>query len=233
MSIFAPVTAQCPQCGTEQTVDLVASVNADRRPDLRQQILDHTFQGCVCKSCGATFRLPPRFTYQHFKQHLWIVAHPRDDLDNWAELDALTAEIFTGNFGPSAPPMAQRIGGQISPRVVFGWPALREKLVAREAGLDDVELELLKMAVIRNVTDSPLADETELRLDRVEGDEFVLAWVEGMAEAPQTALRVPRAVYDEIVADTAGWAALRAEFAGHTFVDLNRLLRPEAPAAAA
>ena len=44
MSLFNPAAAQCPNCGTAQDVQLVGSINADRRPDLRQQILDRTFQ---------------------------------------------------------------------------------------------------------------------------------------------------------------------------------------------
>ena len=226
MSIFNRYTVQCPECGTEQTIALVASVNADRRPDLREQILRHEFQAQTCVSCAASFRLPPRFTYQHFAQQLWVIVVPRTDLPKWQELDAETTEIFATNYGPDSPPLAQQIGREISPRLAFGWPAIREKLVARAAGLDDVDLELTKMAVIRQVPGSPLTDDTELRLDRVEGDTLVLAWVEGVAEAPLKALRVPRGLYDEIAADTTAWAPLRAQLAGHAFVDLNRLLLP-------
>jgi len=228
MSIFDRFSAQCPECGTELTVDLVASINADRRPDLREQVLTREFQARTCDSCGATFRLPPRFTYQHFGQNLWIIVHPRADLAKWQELDTEVADLFDRNFGAGGSPMARQVGREISPRVVFGWPALREKLVARAAGLDDVELELLKMAVIRQVPDSPLSDETELRLDRVEGNDLVMVWVHGVTEAPETALHVPREVYDQIAADTEGWAALRAQLTGHPFVDLNRLLVPAA-----
>jgi hypothetical protein len=223
MSIFDPFAANCPHCGAEQKVHLVASLNADRRGDLRQEVLDHKFQARTCDECGVEFRLPPRFTYQHFAQQLWIIAHPRADLQKWQELDSEVQELFAGNFGPGAPPMARDIAKQISPRVVFGWPALREKLVAREAGLDDIELELLKMAIIRQVPNPRIADEMELRLDRVEGDDLVLAWVDGTTEAPETALRVPRSTLDEIKADP-DWAPLRAQFTGPAFVDLNRLL---------
>src|SRR5579863_5352490 len=136
MSIFNRYSAQCPQCDAAVHVNLVASVNADRRPDLREQILHHQFQARVCDACGTEFRLPPRFTYQHFGQKLWVLVHPRTDLEHWQQLEAETAEVFATNYGADSPPMARQIGREISPRVVFGWPALREKLVAREAGLD-------------------------------------------------------------------------------------------------
>jgi CpXC protein len=223
MSIFDPFAANCPHCGAEQKVHLVASLNADRRADLRQQVLDHAFQAHTCEACGAEFRLPPRFTYQHFAQDLWVLCHPRADLAKWQELDQEAADLFAANYGPDAPPTARAIGSRIKPRVVFGWPALREKLVARAAGLDDIELELLKLAIIRQVPKPPFADEIELRLDRVDGDDLVLAWVDGTTEAPETALRVPRSTLDEITADP-DWAPLRAQFTGPAFVDLNRLL---------
>ena len=228
MSIFNTLTAVCPECATPQMVKVVASINADRRPDLRQQILDRTFQEQSCPSCGFTFRLPPRFTYQHFAGNLWIIAHPRYDLPKWRELEEEAHEVFDVAFGPGSSPLAQELAGHISPRVTFGWPALREKLVAQEAGLQDVELELLKMAVIRQVPGAQLSDETELRLDRVEGGELVLVWTEGLTEATLKAVHVPRSAYDEIAADTEGWAALRAQLTGHVFVDLNRLLVPAA-----
>jgi hypothetical protein len=226
MSIFNRLSAQCPHCGAVQTIELVASVNADRRPDLREQILARAFQARPCTSCGSAFRFPPRFTYQHFDMQQWILVHPRPEVAKWRALDDEALEIFAANYGPGTSPMAEEIGREVSPRVVFGWPALREKLVARAAGLDDITLELLKMAVIRDIPGSPLTDETELRLERAEANILVLAWTEGQTEAVSKALHVPRGAYDEVAADTGDWAEPRAQFTGHAFVDLNRLLVP-------
>jgi hypothetical protein len=228
MSIFDSLSAICPECGTAQTIKVVASINADRRPDLRQQIIDGTFQTHTCQSCAITFRLPPRFTYQHFAEHLWLIAHPRRDLAKWQELEAEALEVFDTVYGPDTPPLSRDIGAQLTPRLAFGWPAVREKILARGAGLDDVALELLKMAVIHQVPKSPVSDDNELRLERIEGATLVLGWIEGPTEAPITSLKVPRSAYDEIVADTAGWAEPRAQLTGHPFVDLNRLLVPAA-----
>ena len=227
MSIFDSLSAVCPECGTEQAVKVVASINADRRPDLREQIIKRTFQERTCPSCGFTFRLPPRFTSQHFAEHMWMIVHPRRDLAKWQELEAEAQEVFDSAYGPDSSPLAREIGAQLIPRVTFGWPAAREKLVARAAGLDDITLELLKMAVIRQVPKAPLTDQTELRLDRVDEDDLVLFWVDGTTEAVEASLTVPRSAYDE-VAGGGDWAALRAQLTGHAFVDLNRLLVPAA-----
>jgi CpXC protein len=224
MSIFNRLSAQCPNCGTEQTIELVASVNADRRPDLREQILRQEFQARTCVSCSASFRLPPRFTYQHFAAQQWILVHPRADLANWRALDAEAAEIFAANYGPGTSPMAEEIGREISPRVVFGWPALREKLVSRELGLDDVTLELLKIAMLRTIPDPPYADARELRLTGGDADILRLSWIEAESEERLASVDMDRGIYDDIAGDPGGWSALRTDLTGHLFVDLKRLI---------
>jgi hypothetical protein len=224
MSIFDPMLARCPVCEADQRVDLVASVNAGRRADLRQAIIDRRFQERTCFSCGAVFRLPPYFTYVDYGRHQWMLAHPSQSLPQWRALEAEALEAFDKLYGPTATAEAREIGETMKVRVTFGWPALREKVVAEENGFDDVELELTKMAVLRNVPGSPVADVTELRFDRMDADELVLHWIVAPTEAVLKSLRVPRSVYDEIAADTGDWAPLRAELAGHPFADLNRLL---------
>jgi hypothetical protein len=112
----------------------------------------------------------------------------------------------------------------MQPRVVFGWPAVREKLLCQELGLEDVTLELLKVAILRDVQQPPFADTTELRL--VDGDDVMLrfAWFDAADETELARLAVPRPVYRGVAADGAAWAGLRAAFQGAAFVDLNRLL---------
>jgi CpXC protein len=230
MSLFDRLQARCPICGTDQQIALVGSVNAGRRADLRQQIIDRRFQEHVCSACGAAFRLPPGFTYADYGRNMWILAHPYDQLADWPAREAEALAAFAALYGPDAPAEAREIGAQIRPRVVFGWPAMREKVVAQDAGLDDVELELTKMAVLRNVPGSPIADEVELRFDRIEDAALILHWIMAPTESVVKTLRVPRSVYDDVAADAEAWAPLRAEFAGRCFVDVNRLLVAEAKA---
>src|ERR1700759_2618037 len=63
MSLFSTTQLQCPKCQQMTSREGVGSLNADRRPDLRQQILDGTFQIVECSHCGHTFRLEPDFNY--------------------------------------------------------------------------------------------------------------------------------------------------------------------------
>ena len=226
MSLFDRMLARCPICETDQKIDLVGSVNAGRRVDLRQQIIDRQFQEHKCTSCGAVFRLPPGFTYVDYDRHQWILSYPIDDLTEWRQREADAQATFDELYGPGATAEAREIGELIKPRITFGWPAVREKVVCQDAGLDDVELELTKMAVIRSVPGAPIADQTELRFDRIEENALVMHWLVPATESVLTSLRVPRSVYDQIAADGTAWADLRGQLSGHPFADLNRLLVP-------
>lgn len=230
MSIFNGASAPCPVCDTVKTLDVVASVNADRRPDLRDEILAGTFQGVTCDACGAAFKFPPQMTYIDVGRGQWIMALPPSRLTVWPEAEAAARTVFATSFGDAAPKIARSIGARLAARVTFGWPALQEKLRCRDAGLDDVTLELVKTAILANVDGSPIADDLELRLLAVEDDTLVFAWLSMTTEASVNSLRVPRSVYDEIAAAPDDWAEIRGQLDGRAFVDIARFLVPPAPA---
>lgn len=226
MSLFSHAKVTCPRCSAAFDVDVVASVNADRRPDLRRQILDGVFQVETCAACGTVFRLPPSFSYIDVGRSQWIMAYPAAELVNWTALEAQAADIFASAYGAAAPPAARVIGAGLVARITFGWPAMREKLLCPELGLDDLTLELLKAAVMRTVPKPPFADSTEFRLLGAAHGALSLAWLNSTTEATLAAVDVPRDIYNDIAGDTAAWAAMRARLADHSFTDLNRLLVP-------
>jgi hypothetical protein len=223
MSVFFTATAKCPKCGTEEEVQLAASVNADRRPDLRAAILDGSFQATDCPNCGTRMRLPAHMTYISQQRGQWILVDAPDALSKLADGEAEAHAVFDGLYGPHAPDVAQEIGRELKPRLVFGWPALREKLLCGDHHIDDTTLELLKIAVLRNVPNPPLADQTELRLVGQTDGTLNFAWIESATEKYLSTLAVPRDVYDGIASDAA-WAPLRSRLDGQYFVDLKRLL---------
>lgn len=223
MSIFHPANLICPNCHTETEVQRNASVNADRRPDLRAAILDGSFQSVACGKCGTALRLPPHLTFLNLGRQQWIMAEPAGMLEQWPEAEADARATYAETFGADAPPAAQKLAKNLQARLVFGWPALREKLIARDLGLDDVTLELLKIAIMKEVDKPPIADQSELRLVGGDAETLNLLWVVAETEAPLAALPVPREIYDDVAGDVDAWAALRAEFDGKLLVDLKRL----------
>lgn len=227
MSLFATVGVPCPACGTEVAFETVNSVNAVGRPDLRDAILEGSFQKQTCGSCGKEFRMDPRFSYIDAGRGQWLAVFPEPDLDEWRVREEEVTRLFDKAFGGGASALARDIGRSLRPRLVFGWPALWEKLGIDDAGLDDVQVELLKIGLLRNVPETPFALTSELRFVNVPQDgkdELAFAWVDSRTSDFLQGMRVPRDLYDEIAQQPDEWRALRADFDGALFVDLKRLV---------
>ncbi|HEX7441896.1 MAG TPA: CpXC domain-containing protein [Caldimonas sp.] len=120
-------------------------MNADRRPDFRDAILDGSFQRQPCPGCATPFRVEPEFT--DMKRGQYIGVWPTARRADWQACGEKTRAVFDDALGRNAPPEARRIGEDLDVRVVFGWPALVEKILARGAGIDDRTLEVAKLAV--------------------------------------------------------------------------------------
>lgn len=222
MSVFNTTTATCTTCGHTLTISWAASVNADRRPDLRAEVLDGRFQAQACESCGTEIRLPPHLTYIDMGRGNWVLVQAATDIGAWKTHEAEAQALFDEAFGPGAPASSRDIAAGVRPRLCFGWPPLREKLIATELGLDDVTLELLKLAIMRGVPGAPVGVET-LRLAGGDATTLQFEVTDDDSEAVSAGMEVPRALYDGIAADTAAWAALREKFEGKALVDVVRL----------
>ena len=233
MSLFSSMTVTCPNCLDSQSVSGVGSVNADRRPDLREAILDDTFQVMTCENCGGTFRLEPGFNYLEVGRGHWIAAMPGRQMPDYLEVEDRVTQSFAASYGDRALPAAQEIGKGLSARVTFGWPAMREKLVISGADLDDVTVEMLKLDLLRRLPSAPLAPGTELRLVAADDDMLSFAWIDTVSEEVAEQFGASRALYDSIAANPDGWAPIRAQLTDGPFVDMQKLYMGEGRAAAA
>jgi hypothetical protein len=224
MSVFDTQTIHCPSCGTAITTDLFYSVNADRRQDLRAAVIDGSFQRLTCGNCHTVFRIDPAFNYLDLGRGQWIAVHPFGRLGDWESVEAEDRASFDKAYGPEASGGAREIGAGLTVRIVFGWPAFREKLVAAESGLDDRELELLKLAILRTRDGSPLSETVELRFVERVADGLVLAWVDATTDIAAETLLVPQPAYDDIAGNVDDWGALREELGQGLFVDMQRFM---------
>lgn len=232
MSLFTPMTVTCPHCQTGQAADAVGSVNADRRPDLRQAILDNSFQVINCVSCEVDFRLEPQFNYLDVDHSHWIAVYPARRMPDYLEVEDEAMDAFNDSYGTEAIPAAKAIGDDLEVRVVFGWPAIREKLALREAGLDDQVIELLKLDLLRRLPEAPLSPGVELRWVGISDDQMSFVWISAETEEVLQELGVNRMLYDDIVENAESWAPLRADVSEGPFVDMQRLYMGEGRAAA-
>jgi len=233
MSLFKPVQVTCPVCGTPTSFDMVHSVNADRRPDLRAQILDRTFQMIPCPGCGEKYRVEPEFTLMNMAKGEFLAVWPSTELLHWVDAERRSKAAFDSAYGPGAPKAAAEIGRELHPRVAFGWEAAREKLLGRDLDIDDHTLELAKIALLRTQDDLPIGPGNALRLMAVDDEQnLVFGVFPTGAPAPEEELRVPRALLDEIDAEP-DWAVLREQLSAGMFVDMLRLIVEPTPATAA
>lgn len=226
MSRSHPISTSCPQCHQPLTVEVCDSVNVDRSPELRVAILAATFQQASCPHCQASFQVAPRLSYLDVTRGQWIAVFPLQQIDGWAAAEAEVQATFDQAFGPGAGATAREIGRGLRARLVFGWRALREKLIADEARVDDLKLELLKLMLIRNMSDPPLPLDAELRLMGVdEGSGDLRFQVLDRRDVPLEQVGVPRDLLDESDQDPEGWAPLRERLSAGIFVDMQRLIR--------
>jgi hypothetical protein len=222
MSIFQRIQAECPSCGERVAFEAFVSINADRRPDLRAAILDGSFQRHPCPHCGVSFRVEPEFTYIDYGRGQYIGAWPVDRRADWAQWAAQTQGAFDRAFGTLATGVARELGDTLRLRVTFGWPALTEKLVAQEAGIDDTTLEVAKVAIVSRLEQAPLPGREELRLVHADGEELTLGWVRAEGHRLGKCLRIPRALLDDIEREPAAWRGLREQVGAGALVDFQR-----------
>jgi hypothetical protein len=223
MSIFRTTEVTCPSCDATVAFELVHSVNADRRPDLRAAILDRSFQRQSCPSCGYEFRIEPELSYMDMRRGQFLAVWPSEGVEDFEKYEERSRSRFEQAYGAEAPPEAQDIGRLLTPRIVFGWIALNEKLIAQEGGIDDVLLELVKLALIRSGNDGlGLGPGTELRLIGVEETRLVLGWFPRGSEELIEVVAVPKGILQEIESQPDQWKELRDELANSYFVDYRR-----------
>ena len=227
MSLFHPVNLICPACEGAVTMMAVGSVNADRRPDFRDSILDDSFQDVTCGTCDESFRLQPQFNYLDAGRGQWIAAMPAGRLRAHLEVEDEISVLFADSYGPKAPQAAQSVAEGLEVRVTFGWPAVREKLLIRANDLNDIILEMMKMHILRSVPSAPIEEGVELRCVQVGEDAMTFVWLETFTEKPIQEISGPRAVYDAIAANPEGWAKTREKLENGAFVDMQKLYMVE------
>ncbi len=141
---------------------------------------------------------------------------------DWKAGEARAQATYDMAFGPGTDGAALLEG--MHARCVFGWLGLNEKLIAAEHGIDDVELEMAKLATLRAIGDLKLGADREFRLVGASDDEMAVGWLRTSTEEIDGEYTVPRQILKDIAAAPDTWAALRADVSGGMFVDYRRKL---------
>lgn len=227
MSIFTDAQIPCPACQGHVPFKLVDSVNATReltQPGLKASILDRTFQKEKCPGCGEDFRIEPQFSYVDFRQKQFIGVWSTDKVDECSQYEARTLEVFERAYGNQASSEARDLGRGLKPRVVFGWNSLNEKLIAGDANVDDVTLELVKLSLIRTGDVLMDSEHQEFCLLGVEDEsELVFGWFSSGSPKLNEVVRVSMDILQEIESEPEAWQELREDLVDGLFVDYRKL----------
>jgi hypothetical protein len=134
-----------------------------RLPGARRDILDGTFQVFTCPSCGQATAVESSLVYTDLARGQYVAVESAAGL-SWQAAELRHQAVFEECF-VNAPSIARELGRTIQKRVVFGFRALREKLLLWDAALDDYVVEAVKGDLARELGLAP--SEPLFRLARV------------------------------------------------------------------
>ena len=145
MSTWYPYRFSCPDCGAPNELQLLKGIHIRRLPQVRAALLAGTLTQTTC-TCGRTLRVEAPTVYTDFASGQYIAVE-RPWPTDVADARKRQREVFDRCF-TLGPDVAQQLGGELQTRLVFGMLALREKVLAWDAALDDRILEVLKAQLI-------------------------------------------------------------------------------------
>jgi hypothetical protein len=163
VSTFRPYEATCPACTTRWTVDIARGLHITRLPRIREELVRGTFQVFTCPGCTQPVVVEDTLVYTDFERNEYVAVETAASA-SWQAAVARHQTVFRNCF-ENGPPIAQEWGALFKRRIVFGFRALREKLVLWDAGLDDRVVEAVKGDVLRDEGESPR--DVVLRISRV------------------------------------------------------------------
>lgn len=126
----------CPQCNEVTEGKLYTSINATNNPHLRNEVLEEKIFDWTCHACGHQARLTYPLLYNDMKRRFMVYLIP--DIDRFQLADNELEEEFKNLKG-------------IRKRLAPNFNTFKEKIFIFENGLDDMAVELTKLAISESV----------------------------------------------------------------------------------
>ena len=126
----------CPKCNEITEGKLYTSINATNNPHLRNEVLEENLFHWRCHSCGHEARLTYPLLYNDMKKRFMIYLIP--EIDRFQLADNELEEEFKNLIG-------------IRKRLAPDFNTFKEKLFIFENGLDDMAVEMTKLAISESV----------------------------------------------------------------------------------
>ena len=126
----------CPKCNEITEGKLYTSINATNNPHLRNEVLEENLFHWRCHSCGHEARLTYPLLYNDMKKRFMVYLIP--EIDRFQLADNELEEEFKNLKG-------------IRKRLAPDFNTFKEKLFIFENGLDDMAVEMTKLAISESV----------------------------------------------------------------------------------
>lgn len=127
----------CPMCGEMSRSQIYTSINPTVNKSLRAKALDGSLFAWSCPECSYKARLNYPVLYNDMKNRFMVYMIPR--IDRFQLCDEELEEKYSNLR-------------RISKRIVPSFNAFKEKLFIFESGLDDMAVELTKLAIGKTVS---------------------------------------------------------------------------------
>lgn len=148
MSTLFNVQIPCDGCGARVVVRVADSLNANRMPEARTWVLERTLFRERC-TCGAHVLAIHPFLYADFDRGLWIHVMSEDQRPHYHAREPEVLAAHRAAFDTATGPrFLDALGAMVTPRLVYGYEELREKLIAADERLDDALVEAMKLEIL-------------------------------------------------------------------------------------
>lgn len=141
MSMKKTISVKCPKCGCEMETTMWRSINVTMNPELKQKILDDTFNEAVCGNCGKSAHIMYPFWYHDMKQERMVyvlASQGEDDPEQIEKIESLPQQLGVDTISD----MLEDANYEF--RIVSDLNGLKEKILIWDAGLDDCVVEVVK-----------------------------------------------------------------------------------------
>ena len=127
----------CPMCGELGKAEIYTSVNVVKNKSCRGRVLDGSLFAWTCPSCGYNARLTYPILYNDMKNRFMVYLIPK--IDRFQLWDKELEDKYSNLRN-------------ISKRVVSDFNSFKEKIFIFESRLDDMAVELTKVAISQTVS---------------------------------------------------------------------------------
>lgn len=132
MSTQISKDVSCPHCGAAVKTQMWPGISAEESPEMREEILNETLFDWKCPECGYEARLVYPCLYHDKDRKFMIYVVPNGN-------DCALQSVDISEAFPQF--------RELTKRVVTTPTELKEKVLIFEAGMDDLAVELVKLAL--------------------------------------------------------------------------------------